>query len=95
LEGDDNTKYFHLKVKGNTRRLRIHSFFSNNQVISEENEINLLATNFDKDLFGPPNNTFINMYKLVMGQLSLEDISALSSPFLMVYLSSFFKTFGT
>jgi hypothetical protein len=69
-----------LKVKGNKRRMKIHSLVHNDQVVFEKEEINLIATNFYKDLFGPPSGTHTNMDNFVMDRLNEDDRVKLTSP---------------
>jgi hypothetical protein len=69
-----------LKVKGNKRRMKIHSLVHNDQVVFEKEEINLIATNFYKYLFGPPSGTHTNMDNFVMDRLNEDDRVKLTSP---------------
>lgn len=46
IEGDENTKYFHLKAKGKTRRMMIRSLIHNDHVVHDEEENNYVATKF-------------------------------------------------
>ena len=78
VEGDGNTKYFHLKAKGRRRRIRIHSLGS---VVGGETELNKVATDYYKELFGPSNISHIRMGNLNMSQLDENGREFLISPF--------------
>jgi hypothetical protein len=80
-EGDENTKYLHLKAKGKISRIRIHSLNSNAVVIHGDKEINEVATEFYKVLFGHPSNSHIYMRNMDMNRLNDEDRIFLTSPF--------------
>jgi hypothetical protein len=81
IAGDENTKYFHLKANGNRRCLRIHALYDNDRLVENEEEINKLATDFYKNLFGPSNNSTIHMNDMNMKKLSAEDRESLTIPF--------------
>jgi hypothetical protein len=78
---DENTKYFHLKANGNKRRLRIHSLLDNGLLVDNEDEINKLATNYYRDLFGPSNVSNIHMNDMNMRKLNDDDRKFLTAPF--------------
>jgi hypothetical protein len=53
LDGDENSKYFHLLAKHKKRKLKILTL-SHGDILAHDNHgINQLATSFYKDLFGP------------------------------------------
>lgn len=81
VEGDGNTKYFHLKAKGRRRKIRIQSLFHNGSVVVGEMELNKVATDFYKELFGPSNISHISMGNLNLTQLDENDRNFLTSPF--------------
>jgi hypothetical protein len=81
VEGDGNTKYFHLKAKGRRRRIRIHSLLQNGSIVGGETELNKVATDYYKELFGPSNISHIRMGSLNMSQLDENDREFLISPF--------------
>ena len=55
LEGDDNTKYFHLVANGKHRRQRIYSLEDENGgCITDEEELKNHITRYYKNLFGKP-----------------------------------------
>jgi hypothetical protein len=81
ISGDENTKYFHLKANGNKRRLRIHSLFDNGRLVDNEDEINKLATDYYRDLFGPSNISIIHMNDMNMRKLNEDDRKFLTAPF--------------
>ena len=53
LEGDENSKFFHLLAKCKRRKLRIMTLSHEDRSVQGENEINQLATSFYKNLFWP------------------------------------------
>jgi hypothetical protein len=80
-EGDENTRYFHLMVKGRKRRVKILSLLNEGVIVDDVKEINQVATSFYRELFGPSSSSNINMKNLPMKQLSDEDQSLLTAPF--------------
>ena len=54
LEGDANTKYFHLVVSGKHRKTRIFRLEQEEGVISGDSNLKKYITNYYKNLFGPP-----------------------------------------
>jgi hypothetical protein len=63
------------------RRLRIHSLLDNGRLVENEDEINKLATDYYKNLFGPSNISSINMNDMNMRKLNEDDINFLTAPF--------------
>jgi hypothetical protein len=58
LEGDDNTKYFHLVANGKHRRQRIYSLEDvNGGCITDEEELKNHITRYYKNLFGKPDTS--------------------------------------
>jgi len=54
LEGDVNTKYFHLVASGKHRKTRIFRLEQEEGVISGDSNLKKYITNYYKNLFGPP-----------------------------------------
>jgi hypothetical protein len=54
MEGDANTRYFHLITNGKHRKTRIFQLQDGNQTISGDAELKQYITTYYKDLFGPP-----------------------------------------
>jgi hypothetical protein len=54
LEGDDNTKYFHLVANGKHQKQRIYSLEDDNGVRIEEEGLKSHITKYYKGLFGKP-----------------------------------------
>jgi hypothetical protein len=81
MEGDNNTKYFHLKANGKRRKMRILSLLQDDHLIQGEDNINALATNFYRKLFGTSDDTHISMSNVDMARLGEDDKSFLTSPF--------------
>ncbi|KAL5662352.1 hypothetical protein ACJX0J_029477, partial [Zea mays] len=63
----------------NTKRLRIHSLLDNGRLVDNEDEINKLATDYYKNLFGPSNITTINMNDMNMRRLNGDDRNYLTN----------------
>jgi hypothetical protein len=62
LEGDDNTKYFHLVANGKHRRQCIYSLEDDaGACISDEEELKKHITSYYKNLFGKPDTTLIEL----------------------------------
>jgi hypothetical protein len=62
LEGDDNTKYFHLVANGRHQRQRIYSLENDDGAcIADEEELKNHITNYYKNLFGKPDTTSIEL----------------------------------
>jgi hypothetical protein len=56
LEGDANTKYFHLLANGRHRKTRIFRLENGNTIIEGDAQLKEHITNYYKDLFGPQDN---------------------------------------
>jgi exonuclease III len=80
-DGDENSKYFHLIAKGKKRRIRILSLVHEENDIKNDVNINKVATDFYKDLFGPSPVSSINMSNFHMDMLNDEDRIRLTAPF--------------
>jgi hypothetical protein len=81
LEGDENSKYFHLLAKLKKRKLKILMLSHGDIVAHDDHGINDLATSFYKDLFGPSQVSNISLANLDMKQLEEGDRNFLISPF--------------
>jgi hypothetical protein len=81
LDGDENSKYFHLLAKHKKRKLKILTLSHGDSLAHDDNGINQLATSFYKDLFGPSQDSSISFDNLDMKQLEEEDKDLLISPF--------------
>jgi hypothetical protein len=81
IEGDENTKFFHLVAKGRKRRIKIPFLNHEGASVNDAAGINKIATSFYKDLFGPSTSSSINLSNLPMNQLSNIDRSLLTAPF--------------
>ena len=57
LQGDSNTKYFHLVASGKHRKSRIYQLRDGNNVIQGEEALRKHITSYYKRLFGPPEET--------------------------------------
>jgi hypothetical protein len=83
LDGDENSKYFHLLAKCKRRKLKIMTLSHEDKVAQDEIEINQLATSFYKSLFGPSQETSISLNNLDMKRLDDVNRDLLISPFSM------------
>jgi hypothetical protein len=63
LQGDSNTKYFHMVANGKNRKSQIFELVEGDQIIRGEESLKSYITYYYKELFGP----------LGSGQLSLDD----------------------
>jgi hypothetical protein len=81
LEGDENSKYFHLLANYKRRKLKIVSLSHDDIVAQDDNAINQLATSFYQNLFGPSQETDISLNDLNMQMLDDFDRSCLTRPF--------------
>jgi hypothetical protein len=81
LEGDENSKYFHLLAKYKRRKLKIMSLSHEDNVAQDDDEINHLATSFYQNLFGPSQETNISLNHLNMQMLEDFDRNYLTRPF--------------
>jgi len=57
LEGDANTKYFHLLANGRHRKTRIFQLDDGDTIIDGDAQLKQHITNYYKNLFGPPDNS--------------------------------------
>jgi hypothetical protein len=53
LEGDVNTKYYHLLANGRQRKTHIFSLEDRNNIISGDAQLKKHITNYYRNLFGP------------------------------------------
>jgi hypothetical protein len=61
LEGDSNTKYFHLQANGRHRTSRIFQLQDGGRRISLDEELKKYITSYYKGMFGPPSDNFVRM----------------------------------
>ena len=61
LEGDANTKYYHLLANGRHRKTRIFQLEDGHNVIDGDAQLKQHITNYYKSLFGPLENSFIEL----------------------------------
>jgi hypothetical protein len=81
LDGDENSRYFHLLAKYKRRKLKIMTLTHEDKVAQEEDEINHLATSFYKNLFGPSQESSISLSHLNMKMLDDTDRDSLTRLF--------------
>jgi hypothetical protein len=70
-----------MNVKGIRRRLKIQELEVDGVLIEDEVGINVVASVFYKNMFGPTNIYFMNMSEIVMEKLKDEDRVILMAPF--------------
>jgi hypothetical protein len=61
LEGDSNTKYFHLLANGRHKKSRIFQLEDKGQKICGDKEFKKYITLYYKGLFGPSNDTSVRL----------------------------------
>jgi hypothetical protein len=61
--------------------LRIHALVDNGRLVEDEEDINKLATDYYRDLFGPSNISTIHMNNMNMKKHSDEERDSLTVPF--------------
>jgi exonuclease III len=86
LEGDANTKYFHLVANGKHRKTRIYKLLDGDGVISGDVELKKHITSYYKNLFGPAedSNFHLNDERIDdIPQISDEENDSLTADFTM------------
>jgi hypothetical protein len=73
LEGDSNTKYFHLLANGRHRKTWIFQLEDGGRKICGDEELKKYITSYYKGLFAPPNETIVRL-----DESRREDISQVS-----------------
>jgi len=61
LEGDANTKYYHLLANGRHRKTHIFQLEDGNTVLDGDARLKQYITSYYKSLFGPLENSFIEL----------------------------------
>jgi hypothetical protein len=80
LEGDANTKYYHLLVNGRHRKTRIFQLEDGNNLISGDAQLKKYITSYYKNLFGSSDNHSIVLDETQIG--NIPQVSALENGFL-------------
>jgi hypothetical protein len=73
LEGDANTKYYHLLANGRHRKTRIFQLEDGNNIINGDAQLKEHITNYYKNLFGPS-----EVSQIMLDETSTEDIPQVS-----------------
>jgi len=73
LEGDANTKYYHLLANGRHRKTHIFQLEDGNNIISGDAQLKKHITNYYKNLFGPS-----EISPIFLDELQIEDIPQVS-----------------
>jgi hypothetical protein len=87
LEGDNNTKYFHLIANGKHRKTRIFQLEGNNKIIKNEVELKEHITSYYQNLFGAPEENNFTML-----ESRIDDIPQVSEVENDILTSLFTKT---
>jgi hypothetical protein len=69
LEGDANTKYYHLLANGRHRKTRIFQLEDGSNIITGDAQLKEHITGYYKNLFGPSETSH-----LMMDETQIEDI---------------------
>ena len=84
LEGDDNTRFFHLVANGKHRKQHIYKLENDQGVVIGDAQLKSYITKFYKDLFGPPDASDITLEEdriQDIPQVTQEDNEMLTSEF--------------
>jgi hypothetical protein len=81
MEGDGNTKYYHLKANGRRRKSRIISLNQEGGVIEGQDNLKKYITNFYKNLFGKPLPSSLNLSPTGVDRITEEDRVFLTKKF--------------
>jgi len=84
LEGDDNTRFFHLVANGKHRKQHIYKLENDQGTVVGDAQLKSYITQFYKDLFGPPDVSDITLEEdriQDIPQLSREENELLTSEF--------------
>jgi hypothetical protein len=81
LDGDKNSRYFHLLAKCKRRKLKIVTLTHEDKIAQDDDEINHLATSFYQNLFGHSQESSMNPSHLDMKMLDDTDKEYLTRPF--------------
>jgi hypothetical protein len=73
LEGDANTKYYHLLANGRHRKTRIFQLEDGSNIISGDAQLKLHITNYYKNLFGPS-----EISPIMLDESQIDDIPQVS-----------------
>jgi hypothetical protein len=84
LQGDDNTKYFHMVVNGRHRKTKIVQLEQEERTIVGDSNLQNYITNYYKGLFGPHTQNSFSMDETLrhdIPQVSEEENKVLTAPF--------------
>ncbi len=84
MEGDSNTKYFHLVANGKHRKTRIFQLQDGDQIINGDANLKAHITTYYKGLFGPPEDSSLQFDEnriVDVPQVSQLENEALTQPF--------------
>ena len=85
MEGDSNTRYFHMVANGRHRKKYIHSLHQDKGTIEGQTELKQYITDYYKTLFGPPEDSHMTLDEDRIGdipQVSTEENAFLTAPFM-------------
>ena len=69
LEGDSNTKYFHLVANGKHRKTRIYQLQDGDHIINGDANLKAHITTYYKGLFGPPDESSLTLDESLIGDI--------------------------
>lgn len=84
MEGDRNTRYYHLIANGKHRKQRVFQVEQEDGIIRGDVQLKKYITNYYKDLFGPAEVNHLSMIEAFtddMAQVSDEENIYLTKPF--------------
>jgi hypothetical protein len=84
LEGDSNTRYFHVIANGHHRRKQVQSLVQDEGQIEGHEQIKLYIANYYKGIFGPPEESSFSLEESQtddIPQVSMEENGLLTAPY--------------
>ena len=84
VEGEDNTQFFHMIANGKHRKKRIFQLEQDEGTIVGQDNLKDYITNYYKQLFGPPVETFVSLDESRVEdvpQLETAENELLTAPF--------------
>jgi len=85
IQGDANTKYFHLLANGRHRKTRIFQLEDGNTIIEGDAQLKQHITSYYKNLFGPPDRSNVELDEHLVQDI--PQVSNLENEYLIEELS--------
>jgi len=98
LEGDDNTRFFHLVANGKHRKQHIYKLENDQGIVIGDAQLKSYITQFYKDLFGPPDVSEITLEEdriQDIPQVTQEDNELLTSEFTESEVKNLYSRWNT